>query len=93
MIKYLKPSNSWDQLLIHWVGRKIGVMYAVDLDIELDGSMSVQDAHEVIQKMEKKIHEAIPNLYDIMIHMEPIGNIEEKESYGLRSKDLRNNSE
>lgn len=72
--------------------RKIGAMYAVDLDIEIDGAMSVKEAHEITQKMERKIHEVIPNLYDIMIHMEPIGNIEEKESFGLRAKDLKNNS-
>lgn len=69
--------------------RKIGAMYVVELDIEIDGSLSVKEAHLMTQEIERKIREMIPNLYDVMIHVEPIGNFEEEEPYGLCIKDIK----
>jgi cation diffusion facilitator family transporter len=68
--------------------REIGALYIIDVDVEVDGTMSVGDAHEIAQQIEKAIREAIPNVYDVMVHIEPIGNVEQSERYGLSQRKL-----
>ena len=68
--------------------RKIGNQYTVDIDIEVDGSMSVKKAHDISEEIERKIKENIENIYDIVIHIEPLGNIEKNERFGISHKDL-----
>jgi cation diffusion facilitator family transporter len=68
--------------------RKLGALYAIDLDIELDGALSVNEAHARAKKVEMAIRADIPNIYDIVIHVEPIGNVEADERYGLTKKDM-----
>ena len=55
----------------------------IDLDIEVDPKLTVLQAHNIAMKVEKKICEKIPEVYDIMVHVEPEGNVEEDEKYGL----------
>lgn len=66
--------------------RKIGNMYIIDLDIEVEGTLSVALAHIKAVEVEDVIKNKIKNIYDIIVHVEPLGNIEQKEKYGL-SKD------
>ncbi|MFW6181466.1 MAG: cation diffusion facilitator family transporter, partial [Spirochaetota bacterium] len=61
--------------------RKIGNMYVIDLDIEVDGGLTVLQAHDVAQQVEERIKTSIRNVYDIMVHVEPLGNVEEDEKY------------
>ena len=68
--------------------RKLSSLYIIDLDIEVDGSMSVTEAHDVAMEVEHTIKEQLPNVYDIMVHIEPRGNIEEKEKYGMSHSDM-----
>lgn len=68
--------------------RKIGNMFIVDLDIEVDGSMSVLEAHVIAQSTERKIMECISNVYDVLVHVEPLGNVEGSERYGVSQKKL-----
>jgi cation diffusion facilitator family transporter len=63
--------------------RKIANLYDIDLDIEVDGRMRVFQAHEIAVRVEKAIREKIDNVFDVMVHIEPEGNTEENESYGL----------
>jgi cation diffusion facilitator family transporter len=65
--------------------RRIGGMVVVDLDIEVDGSLSVMTAHSIAQDAERRIKNLVPNAYDILVHVEPRGNVENSERYGLRS--------
>ncbi|HPE40848.1 MAG TPA: cation diffusion facilitator family transporter [Bacteroidales bacterium] len=65
--------------------RKIGSYLIVDLDIEVSGEMSVYEGHEVAKEVEKTIRNQIDNVYDVLIHIEPKGNVEE-EKYGVSSK-------
>ncbi len=67
--------------------RKIGFHHVVDMDVEVDGDSSVSEAHERIKVLENRIRESIQSLYDIVIHMEPLGNFEKNECWGLREKD------
>ncbi len=63
--------------------RQIGSMYVIDLDIEVDGNLSVSDAHDIALKVEEEIKRAITNVYDIIVHIEPKGNIEMDEKFGV----------
>ncbi len=63
--------------------RKLSNMHVIDLDIEVDESMSVHDAHEVAMRVESEIRRKIPSVYDVIVHVEPLGNIEHSERYGL----------
>ena len=63
--------------------RKAGYMYIVDLDIEVDGDMTVTRSHEIGIQVEKNIKEQIENVYDVMLHIEPVGNYEKEEKFGV----------
>jgi divalent metal cation (Fe/Co/Zn/Cd) transporter len=62
--------------------RKHSNLYTVDLDIEIDGKLSIKVGHDIAQKVEDKIKERIENVYDVLVHIEPEGNVE-KEKFGL----------
>ena len=62
--------------------RKLASFYVIDLDIEVDGNITVTEAHEIAVEAEKNIKEKLDNVFDIMVHVEPKGN-EEDEQYGL----------
>jgi cation diffusion facilitator family transporter len=68
--------------------RKISAYYLIELDVEADGELSINDAHDKVKILENNIRESIPYVYDIFIHIEPLGNIEEHERWGLKEKDL-----
>ena len=61
----------------------MGNMYIVDLDIEVAGSMSVLEAHQIAQMTERKIIERLDNVYDVLVHVEPLGTVERSERYGV----------
>lgn len=67
--------------------RNLASAWDIDLDIEVDGNMSVRDAHSVAAAVEKAIRERIDNVYDIVVHVEPAGDAEKTpdhtERYGL----------
>jgi divalent metal cation (Fe/Co/Zn/Cd) transporter len=58
-------------------------MYVIDLDIEVPGSLSVTDAHQKAVEVEELLKERIKNVYDVIIHIEPLGNIEHSEKFGI----------
>lgn len=66
--------------------RKIGTYYDIDLDIEVDGAVPVKQGHQIARLVEDKINERMSNVYDVMVHVEPLGNFEKNEAYG-RSPD------
>lgn len=68
--------------------RKLGTYHMISMDIEVDPSMSVRDAHDVAQKVEEEIRISIPNVYDIVVHVEPRGDHESEEKFGLTEKDI-----
>ncbi|PLX12699.1 MAG: cation transporter [Marinilabiliales bacterium] len=67
--------------------RKLANLYLVALDLEVDGDLSVNEAHEICSKVEVLINEKIDNIYDILIHIDPMG-IKEDEAYGVSENDL-----
>jgi len=64
--------------------RRIGSFYVVDLDIEVEPDMSVRRSHEIAVSVEKAIKSSLPDVYDVIVHVEPKGNVEE-EKFGLTS--------
>ncbi len=68
--------------------RKIGNHYMVNLDIEVEPDLSVKEAHDIARNVEKSIKSNLKNIYDIMVHVEPLGNQEEDEKYGIKESDI-----
>lgn len=67
--------------------RKLNNVYIIDMDIEVDGSISVKEGHQIAIRAEQAIRERLDSVYDVTIHIEPEGNIENKENFGV-SEDL-----
>ena len=68
--------------------RKIGNHYMVNLDIEVDPDLSVKEAHDIARNVEKSIKSNLKNIYDVMVHVEPLGNQEEDEKYGITESEI-----
>ncbi len=63
--------------------RRIGRLQVVDLDVEVDGSATVLVGHQIAGKVEEAIKREIPDVYDVIVHIEPLGKGEHRERYGL----------
>lgn len=68
--------------------RTIGSMQVVDLDIEVEGELTVTEAHAIAQQTEQAIKKAVGNVYDVLVHVEPLGNVENRERYGVSRRKL-----
>lgn len=68
--------------------RKMNNLLLIDLDIEVDPDITVSQGHDIATAVDRSIRNEIKNVYDVMIHMEPIGIHEPEEKYGLSIKDL-----
>ncbi|MBP5357903.1 MAG: cation transporter [Treponema sp.] len=70
--------------------RKMASFYDIDLDFEVDPEMTVKNAHELTEKVEQAIRSAIPEVYDVQIHVEPLGGCNNhNENYGLSPETLK----
>lgn len=68
--------------------RRLGSFVDIDLDIEVDGSRTVKEAHDIAQSVERAIKDRIDSVYDIVVHVEPSGGGEHGEQYGLNERCL-----
>lgn len=68
--------------------RKMANLWDIDLDIEVDGSMPVSEAHIIAEKTSRVIKNTLGNVYDIVIHIEPYNSDREGECYGLSTEDV-----
>ncbi len=68
--------------------RKIGHHYMVNLDIEVLPDLTVKEAHQIARRVEKSIKSSLKNIYDVMVHVEPLGNLEEDEKYGITESEI-----
>lgn len=74
--------------------RKLNMLYDIDLDIEACGGITLTEAHNIAVSVEDNIKEALPDeIFDIMVHVEPVGNIEYDEQFGLTPEDVDENTE
>lgn len=67
--------------------RPLGGMYVISMDMEVRGTLSIIEGHEIAEKVENKIKEIVDNVYDIRIHVEPVGIVHSPEKYGV-DKDI-----
>ncbi len=63
--------------------RKIGYKLKVGVDIEVDGDMSLRKAHAISHKVEESIRSEIDDLFDVSIHVEPVGDRTKEKKYGI----------
>ena len=68
--------------------RRIAGLWDIDIDIEVPPKKTLVEAHWIAYKVEEAIKARIENVYDIMIHVEPAGNVE-VEVYGLSEETLK----
>lgn len=67
--------------------RQIGNMYMISLDIEADGNLTLSEAHAIAEQVEDSIKNAIGNVYDIIVHVEPKDTHHDAEPFGV-DKDM-----
>ena len=68
--------------------RKSGNKYVIEIHIEVDGSRTVTEAHGIAHEVESRIAKGIKDVYDVIVHVEPYGNIEHDEKFGVSNKDI-----
>jgi cation diffusion facilitator family transporter len=68
--------------------RQTGNLYILDIDIEVDGDLTVKESHQIAHRVESKIKDEVNNIYDMVIHIEPVGDINKEEKFGITKKDL-----
>ena len=57
----------------HVRSRGFGSGIFVDMNLHVDPSMSVDEAHSIAHEVEEKIREELPGIHDVVIHVEPEG--------------------
>jgi len=68
------------------VVRKMGYHFFVDMHVEVDPQMTVQRAHEIAHDVKDKVRNALPAVYDVLIHVEPAG---QKAQVGSQRPEIR----
>ncbi len=69
--------------------RRITRFWDIDLDIEVDPRLTVVEAHRIASAVETEIKRRLDNVFDVMIHIEPLGGNEGSEGYGLSEGDVQ----
>jgi cation diffusion facilitator family transporter len=62
--------------------RKLGPLLVVDLDVEVEPTMTVAKAHDIAVAIERSIKTRLPEVYDVIVHIDPTGIREEGERFG-----------
>jgi cation diffusion facilitator family transporter len=52
--------------------RKIANMCEVSLDIEVDGNVTLNEAHDIAANVEEELKKNIKDIYDVLVHVEPL---------------------
>jgi len=68
--------------------RKIGHQYMVTVDIEVDGEIPVREAHHLAHHLEEEIRNELVDVYDVMVHTEPVGDDAGNEKFGISKDNL-----
>ncbi len=68
--------------------RGLNSLYVIDLDVEVDGSITVSEAHNLACILEREIRNRVRKVFDIMVHVEPAGVADHVEGYGLVPGDI-----
>jgi cation diffusion facilitator family transporter len=69
--------------------RKIGHRYMVAVDIEVDGEIPVKQAHLLAHQVEEQIRAELEDVYDVLVHTEPVGDDATDEKFGISQDNLQ----
>ncbi len=72
--------------------RKIGNKIMVAVDLEVEGDISIKHAHNIAHNVELSIKQKIANIFDVVIHLEPLGDKTSEKKFGLSRKDFPGNT-
>ncbi len=67
----------------HVRSRQIGGMYMIMMHIEVDGQITLNKAHDIAHEVEDSIKATIDNIYDIVVHVEPMGELHAGEKFSV----------
>jgi cation diffusion facilitator family transporter len=68
--------------------RNIGHKVMIAIDLEVEGDLSLRQAHEIAHKVEESIKSKIENVFDVSIHIEPLGDELEERPLGITKSNL-----
>jgi cation diffusion facilitator family transporter len=71
-----------------WV-RKLGMRLMVDLHIEVDPDISVQEGHRLSHEVKDKLQRELPQVRDVMVHVEPFDPDRPKRPFRIQSGGMR----
>jgi cation diffusion facilitator family transporter len=69
--------------------RKVGHRYVVAVDVEVDGDIPVIKAHFIANQVEEQIRAELVDVYDVLVHTEPIGDEGKEEKFGISRENLQ----
>lgn len=68
--------------------RNIGHQLMIAIDLEVDGDLTLRQAHQIAHKVEQAIKSNIENVFDVAIHIEPLGDHIEEKAFGIEKNNL-----
>ncbi len=68
--------------------RNIGHKIMIAIDLEVDGEITLHEAHEIAHKVEDSIKSKIENVFDVAIHIEPLGDKKVEKAFGVTRRNL-----
>jgi cation diffusion facilitator family transporter len=71
-----------------WV-RKLGMRLIVDLHIEVDPHISVEEGHRLAHEVKDKLQHELPQVRDVMVHVEPFDPTRARPTHNARAKATR----
>jgi len=69
--------------------RKVGHRYLVAVDVEVNGDITVNKAHFIAHQVEEQIKAELVDVYDVMVHTEPVGDDGTEEKFGISMQNLQ----
>lgn len=69
--------------------RKIGPKKMINIDIEVNGSITLSEAHRIAHKVEDTIKKRVDDVFDVAIHVEPFGDHIKEKDLGISKKELK----
>jgi cation diffusion facilitator family transporter len=68
--------------------RNIGHQLMIAIDLEADGDLTLRQAHEIAHQVEQAIKLKIENVFDVAIHIEPLGDHIKEKAFGIEKNNL-----
>jgi divalent metal cation (Fe/Co/Zn/Cd) transporter len=72
--------------------RKVGNRLMINIDVEMNGDLSLRNAHELAHILEKKVRDGLKyEVFDVIIHTEPYGDEIKESELGVSREVLKKN--